>query len=133
MKISTKGRYGLRVMIDVALCGAGTVKTADIASRRNIPRKYAEQIIGILVKGGLLKSVRGAMGGYALVKPAEDYTAGEILRVLEGGFSPDTDPDEGPCLQNFWQGLYAAVNGYLDGISLQQLAGGESSGDFYQI
>ena len=89
MKISTKGRYGVRIMLDVAKNGGGQpVRITDIAERQNISVKYTEQITGSLVKCGLLRSVRGPQGGYLLVKDAGDYTVWEILLHMEGDPAP---------------------------------------------
>lgn len=140
MKVSTKGRYGLRIMVDVAENGAKPVRISDISARQEISVKYAEQITGALVKAKLLKSVRGALGGYELVKPAADYTAGEILRALEGDLVPVDCVNTEYCnraeacsTRRFWQGLYSKINEYLDSFTLQDLVKEGSSADFYQI
>ena len=84
MKISTKGRYALRLMLDVALHSHGTaVPLRDVAQRQEISDKYLEQIVTQLSRAGLVRSVRGAGGGYLLTREPEEYTVGEILRVLE--------------------------------------------------
>ena len=89
MKISTKGRYALRMMVDPAIHqGTGYVALKDIAERQNISKKYLEQIVPLLNKAEMLKTNRGYQGGYALSKPPEKYTVGEILRVTEGSLSP---------------------------------------------
>ena len=89
MKISTKGRYGLRMMIDIAMNqNEGPVSVRDIARRQSLSDKYLEQIITQANKAGLLKSIRGAGGGYQLSRPAKDISVGEILRVMEGSLSP---------------------------------------------
>lgn len=140
MKISTKGRYGVQIMLEIARSGS-VVRIADIASRQNLTVKYTEQITSILTRANLLKSVRGATGGYSLVKPARDYTMAEILRVLEGDFMP-VECIGNPSLCNktencgmlrFWQGLYDSVNKYLSGVTLQDLVDSGSSADFYEI
>ena len=85
MKISTKGRYALRLMLDVALHSHGAaVPLRDVAQRQEISDKYLEQIVTQLSRAGLVRSVRGAGGGYLLTREPEEYTVGEILRVLEG-------------------------------------------------
>ena len=86
MKVSTKGRYALRLMIDLAEHDHGSfIPLKEISARQGISIKYLEQIVNQLSRSGLLRSVRGAQGGYRLAKPANAYTAGEILRVTEGG------------------------------------------------
>ena len=91
MKISTKGRYALRLMLDIALVGGkAPVSLRDVAQRQDISDKYLEQIITPLSRAGLVRSVRGAGGGYLLTKSPEEYTVGEILRVLEGSLAPVT-------------------------------------------
>lgn len=132
MKYSTKSRYALRLMVDLTLHGNGDyIALKDISERQNISVKYLEQIVSVLGKAGMLKSVRGPQGGYKLAKDPSEYTAGDILRITEGNLAPI------PCLENeendcdrisqcatldFWKGLYDAVNNYVDGITLQELA-----------
>ena len=89
MKISTKGRYALRLMLDVALHSHGAaVPLRDVAQRQEISDKYLEQIISILNKAGFVRSVRGPQGGYALQQTPDKYTIGMILRLTEGSLSP---------------------------------------------
>ena len=89
MKISTKGRYALRIMIDLAMnAGESPVRVKDIASRQSISEKYLEQIIALFNKAGYVKSIRGAQGGYLLTKEPSEYTAGMILRLAEGSIAP---------------------------------------------
>ena len=89
MKISTKGRYALRLMIDLAMNDEGNpIRIKDVAMRQNISDKYLEQIISVLNKAGYVKSVRGPQGGYTLKKKPEDYTVGMILRLTEGSLAP---------------------------------------------
>lgn len=139
MKISTKGRYGVRIMIDIALhLGDAPVRLSDISARQGVTLKYTEQITGMLVKGGLLRSVRGASGGYVLAKAPDEYTAGEILRCTEGEFSPDDDfpPYQGGscAAQKLWEGLYRRINEYLDGVTLQDLIDwSPDPADYYSI
>jgi Rrf2 family protein len=132
MKISTKGRYSLRLMIDLAEHNNGEYITLkDISSRQKITVKYLEQIIAQLSKAGLLKSVRGPQGGYKLSKSPKDYTAGEILRVTEGSLSPVACLDFKPnkCANyekcstiDFWEGLDKIIQEYVDGTTLEELA-----------
>lgn len=141
MKISTKGRYAVRIMADIAACDP-PVRISDIASRQGISVKYTEQITGALVKSGLLRSIRGAQGGYELVKSADKYTVGEILRKTEGDLCPvecvkshNCVREELGCAANkLWTGLYECINNYLDGITLQDLLDSEGNpADFYSI
>lgn len=137
MKISTKGRYALRMMIDIAGCGAeGFVSLKDIAERQELSTKYLEQIVGQLSKAGFLKSSRGAQGGYQLTRKPEEYTVGEILRLTEGNLAPVAclqDP-ENKCERcdscatlDFWQGLYQTVNQYIDKFTLADLVANDKS------
>ena len=89
MKISTKGRYALRLMLDLALNDTGEyISLKSIAARQEISEKYLEQIILVLSKAGFVRSVRGANGGYRLSRAAKEYTVGEILRLTEGSLAP---------------------------------------------
>lgn len=131
MKISTKGRYALRMMIDLAEHqNCGFVALKDIADRQNISKKYLEQIIPILGKSDILKTTRGSQGGYMLSKSPDKYTVGEILRLTEGSLAPvdclNQDPIE--CERSsecatlpVWQGLNKVINEYLDSITLQDI------------
>lgn len=131
MKISTKGRYALRLMIDVAAHdGEGFVSLKDVAERQRISAKYLEQIVGTLSKAGLLRSGRGPQGGYQLSREPENYTVGSILRLTEGNLAPVAclgDPGNrcercGECATlDFWTGLYATVNEYVDRFTLADL------------
>lgn len=137
MKISTKGRYALRLMLDLAVNDTGGyISLKSIAARQEISEKYLEQIILILNKAGFVKSVRGANGGYRLAKPAQEYTVGMILRLTEGSLAPvacledDSNkcPRSGECTTLYvWKKLYEAINGVVDGITLSQLAEMEKS------
>lgn len=131
MKISTKGRYALRMLIDLAEHqGDGFIALRDIASRQNISKKYLEQIVPVFNKSNILKTNRGFQGGYRLARTPDKYTVGEILRLTEGSLAPvaclDGDPNE--CERSkycatlpVWQGLYRVINEYLDGITLQDI------------
>ena len=131
MKISTKGRYALRMMLDLAEHqNDGFVALKDIAERQNISKKYLEQIVPILNKADVLRTTRGFQGGYRLAKSPDNYTVGEILRLTEGSLAPvaclDHDPIEcsrsvGCATLPVWQGLYRVINEYLDGITLQDI------------
>ena len=131
MKISTKGRYALRMLIDLAEHeGDGFIALKDIAERQNISKKYLEQIVPILSRSGILRTNRGSQGGYALAKEPEHVTVGEILRLTEGSLSPvaclDGDPAQCPRSVDcptlpVWQGLNRVINEYLDGITLRSI------------
>lgn len=135
MKISTKGRYALRLMIDVAEHSNGNyVSLKDIATRQELSTKYLEQIVGQLSKAGFLKSSRGAQGGYQLARSPEEYTVGDILRLTEGNLAPVTclQDDENQCQRcegcatlDFWTGLYRVINQYIDRFTLADLVKGE--------
>ncbi len=131
MKISTKGRYSLRMLLDLAMNQSeGYIALKDIAKRQNISKKYLEQIVPLLNKSGLLRANRGYQGGYMLSKPAAECTVGEILRLTEGSLVP-VSCLENDCNQCFmaaecmtlpiWEGLYKVITDYLDNITLQDI------------
>ena len=131
MKISTKGRYALRLMIDLAQHdAAGYIPLRDISRRQEISAKYLEQVVVQLSRAGLVPATRGAQGGYQLARHPAQYTVGEILRITEGSLAPvaclEHDPVECPraedCITlDFWRGLYDAVNRYVDSVTLEDL------------
>ena len=130
MKISTKGRYALRLMLDIALTGSEEpVPLRDVAERQDISNKYLEQIVTPLARAGLVRSVRGAGGGYLLTRKPEEYTVGDILRPLEGDLAPvecATDgawcARSGDCLTvGLWQEIHRAVSAVVDGTTLADL------------
>ena len=131
MKISTKGRYALRLMLDLAVNHTGEYITIkNIAKRQEISEKYLEQIITHLSRAGLVKSARGAQGGYMLAKQPPEYTVGEILRVMEGSLAPVACLDENSdgcdradecATLEVWQRLEKAINEVVDGITLADL------------
>lgn len=130
MKISTKGRYALRLMLDLALTGGeAPVSLRDVAQRQDISDKYLEQIITPLSRAGLVRSVRGAGGGYLLTRPPEEYTVGEILRVLEGSLAPVSCAEDKRCCgraeqcvtQEVWQEIAQAVSAVVDRLTLGDL------------
>lgn len=131
MKISTKGRYAVRVMLDLALNNTGEcIKVKDIAARQGISEKYLEQIIAVLNKAGYVTSVRGAQGGYRIARAPEEYTVGQILRLTEGSMAPVACLDEGSpeCDRvdtcetlEVWKELYAAVNNVIDNVTVADL------------
>ena len=140
MKISTKGRYALRMMIDLATHGGKEyVALKDIANRQNISKKYLEQIVPLLSKAELLRTNRGYQCGYALSKTPEKYTVGEILRVTEGSLSPVSclQYDENNCPRKadcitlpVWEGLYKTIMDYLDGITLRDIIDNAGGTDY---
>lgn len=131
MKISTKGRYALRLLIDLAEHqGEGYIALKDIAERQNISKKYLEQIVPIFNRSDFLKTNRGYQGGYQLAKSPDKYTVGMILRLTEGSLAPVPCVDQNPieCERSsecatlpIWQGLNKVINEYLDGITLQDI------------
>lgn len=138
MKISTKGRYGLRIMTDIAVYGEdGCVSLKDIAEREHLSEKYLEQIINLLGKENLVKSVRGAKGGYHLTKKAEEITVKEILLATEGSLAPVAcAADNGAC-ENYcdcvtsfiWTEIYNAIMGVVEKITLKDLVEKSSTVD----
>lgn len=131
MKISTKGRYALRLMVDLAEHkDNGFIALKDVAKRQNISKKYLEQIVPVLNGAGLLTTNRGNRGGYKLAKEPKEYTVGDILRITEGSIAPVSclESDVNSCeRKNFcqtlyvWEGLYKVVNEYLDSITVQDI------------
>lgn len=143
MLISTKGRYALRVMIDLAEHQAdGFIPLKVIAQRQDISEKYLESIIKQLVRAKLLNGIRGKGGGYQLTKAPEQYTVGSILRLTEDSMAPvscleagaDACPRAAQCRTlSLWQGLYKIMNDYLDNITLADLMHSNSDGYDYII
>ena len=127
LKISTKGQYALLLMTDLAEQDPSKYVALKILSHRhNLSIKYAEQILMHLSKTGLVVGLRGNNGGYRLAKTPDQYTAGEILRAMEGNLSPK-GVSEGNTVSSvgndaFWQGFDEAVNHYVDSITLEQIA-----------
>ena len=130
MKISTKGRYALRLMLDIAIHNNGIpVRLKDAAARQEISVKYLESIVSVLAKAGYVKSVRGAQGGYMLTRDPDKYTVGDILRLTEGSMAPvDCLEEETPCGRaercvtiRIWKELDAAVKGVIDHYTLEDL------------
>lgn len=131
MKISTKGRYALRLMLDLAMHNNGEyIPLKVIGDRQNISVKYLEQIINVLVRAGYVKGVRGSKGGYKLSGNPEDYTAGMILRLIEGRLAPvaclddseNTCPRKDECLTlPLWHRLQDAINDVVDSVTLAEL------------
>ena len=131
MKVSTKGRYALRMLLDLAEHREqGFIPLKDIAERQNISKQYLEQIVSIINSSGALRTNRGKQGGYMLAKEPSAYTVGKILRITEGNLAPIA------CLEDtvnqcerakkcktlsMWKGLNKVITEYLDGITLQDL------------
>ena len=129
--ISTRGRYALRVMIDLAEHAGGFTPMKEVAARQGISLKYLEQIMPALSKNGLVAGIHGKGGGYRLTRSPEEYTAGEILRVTEGDLAPVACLACGaePCARSescktvpLWRGFQALTNDYFDGVTLASLA-----------
>ncbi|MCI9378954.1 MAG: RrF2 family transcriptional regulator [Eubacterium sp.] len=133
MKISTKGRYALRLMLDIAMNSTvNPVPLKDTAERQSISVKYLEQIISALVRVGYVKSIRGPQGGYRLAKAPADYTVGMILRQVEGSMVPVACLEEGgmDCTRQgecvtlrIWKELDEAIRGVLEKYTLEDLIG----------
>ena len=132
MKLSTKGRYGLRAYIDLAKnSGKGPVSIGSIAARQDISERYLEQLMAKLKKAGLVKSVRGAGGGYALAKPPGEVSAGDVLRALEGSLEPvvcaafhpeEECPVQENCVTKYvWQKVNESVSRTVDHIMIDTL------------
>lgn len=143
MNISTKGRYGIRMLVDLAQHkDAGLVQIKDLAQRQDITIKYAEQIISLLNKNRFVRSVRGAQGGYEIIGNAKDYTIYDILTKIEGDLSVvDCVNDETYCnrtsaceSRNLWVGLNNVIKDYLSNITLQDLVDQTiNTSDLYSI
>lgn len=131
MKISTKGRYALRLMIELAMDNTGEfIPLKNVSERQGISVKYLDQIITVLVKAGFVKGLRGSRGGYKLAKEPKDYTVGMILRLTEGSLAPVACLDdevnaceraEGCITLGLWQELYDAINSVVDNVTLADL------------
>lgn len=131
MKISTRGRYALRLMIDIGMNDKDNpVRIKDIAQRQDISEKYLEQIVSVLNKAGYVRSSRGPQGGYRLARAPKDYTVGDILTLIEGSLAPvaclDTPVNECPreafCpTLILWKKIDDAVHGVVDSITLEDL------------
>lgn len=128
MKITTKGRYALRMLIDLAEHqNEGYVALKDIAKREGISKKYLEQIVPILNKEDILKTNRGFQGGYMLAQSPDRYTIGGILRLTEGSLSPADRSDDSYesrseyAMLPIWQELDRVINSYLDSVTLQDI------------
>ena len=143
MLISTKGRYALRVLVDMAEHENGDyIPLRDVARRQDISEKYLESVMKLLVKGGILTGIRGKGGGYRLKRAPDEITVGEILRLCEGSLSPVSclEADAEPCGRasdcrtlKLWQGLDAVISEYLDRHTLADLTCNADNGGSYVI
>ena len=132
MKVSTKGRYALRMLLDLAEHGAGGyVSLKEIAERQNISKQYLEQIVSLLNTSDVLRANRGKQGGYMLAKSPAQITVGQVLRITEGSIAPITclEDEVNHCevadfckTLSVWDGLYKVVAEYLDSISIQDIS-----------
>lgn len=141
MLVSTKGRYALRVMIDLAEhVGEGYLPLRDIARRQDISEKYLESILKVLVRSRLIEGLRGKGGGYRLTRGASDYTVGEVLRLTEGSLAPVSGledeqtfrVEEARCFE-MWVKLDRIISDYLDGIKISDLCVDSLVGNDYVI
>lgn len=132
MKISTKGRYGLRAMIDIAQYSEiEPVSISSISARQDISERYLEQLMALLKKAGLIKSIRGAGGGYVLAKDVSEISVGDVLRALEGNLEPvecaafhesESCEAAGGCVTKYvWRRINESINRTVDEMDLQQL------------
>ena len=143
MKISTKGRYALRLMMDLAENNTGSpISLKDVAKRQDISDKYLEQIISILNKAGYVRSVRGAQGGYMLKMEPQNYTVGMILRQTEGSLAPVAciEDDEIVCDRQqqcvtsiVYKKINDAISGVVDNITLQDLVDWQNEKNGYNL
>ena len=143
MLISTRGRYALRVMVDLAEHRSGSyIPLKEIAQRQEISEKYLESIIKTLVRTGDVEGLRGKGGGYRLTRPAEEYSVGDLLRKMEGTLAPVAclGPDCAPCPRAadcrtlpMWKKLDRLVNDFFDGVTLAELMREEAEGNEYVI
>nr|WP_316615020.1 Rrf2 family transcriptional regulator [uncultured Ruminococcus sp.] len=140
MKVSTRGRYALRVLIDLAEHNNGSyIPMKDVAARQELSLKYLERILPTLTKAKLIAGVHGKGGGYRLTRSPEKYSVGEVLRLTEGDLAPVAclAPDAEPCPRaaecrtlKMWQGFYDMTNKYFDGISIADLAQTETADNY---
>ncbi|MBR1831512.1 MAG: Rrf2 family transcriptional regulator [Ruminiclostridium sp.] len=143
MKISTKGRYALRMLLEIASRDdGGFISLKEISDKQEISKKYLEQIVPLLTRDGILRTNRGNKGGYSLAKDTKDITVGDVLRATEGSLAPvaclECEPNDCPRAENcatlyVWEGLYASIRDYLDGITLADILKqnkGSAGGDY---
>lgn len=123
MKVSTKGRYGLTIMMELAInFGEGPTSLKSIAKTNDLSEHYLEQLIAPLRNAGLVKSIRGAYGGYILSKEPSQITAGDVIRVLEGPISPvEFEEEEDPAKRHLWLRIRDSISEVLDSTTLEDL------------
>jgi len=130
MKVSTKGRYALRMLLDLAEHQGGFISLKEIAERQNISKQYLEQIVSLLNTSNILRTNRGKQGGYMLAKQPSECTVREILRITEGNLAPVTclEEDVNYCEKAtfcktlpMWTGLQKVIDDYLGGVTLQDM------------
>ncbi|NDI33969.1 cysteine metabolism transcriptional regulator CymR [Chengkuizengella sediminis] len=134
MKISTKGRYGLTIMMELASnYGEGPISLKSIAEKHRLSEHYLEQLVAPLRNSGLVKSIRGAYGGYQCSKPPEDITAGDVIRVLEGPISPvDFTEEDDPAKRDLWINIRDSIAKVLDSTTLANLIHYQDQGDEHE-
>lgn len=142
MLVSTKGRYALRIMLELGKCDPAQYMALPlIAEKQEVSEKYLESIVSMLVKGGLVEGLRGKNGGYRLSRAMEEYSVGEILRLTEGSLAPvsclesekNTCPRADAChTLPMWERLDELINSYLDSVTLSDLLA-ESAGNSCQL
>jgi len=138
MILSTKGRYGLKIMYELALnYGEGPMSLKEVAQRQQLSETYLEQLIAHLKKAGLVKSIRGAQGGYELIRKPEEISVGEIIRTLEGPLAPsecvmDNEPEctkaENCVTRLIWEKIMEGINNVVDSITLNDMVN-----DYYKL
>ena len=143
MIVSTKGRYALRVMIDLSEHQSEKyVPLKEIAARQEISEKYLENILKVLVQNGFLEGLRGKGGGYRLTRSPDQYTVGEVLMLTEGSLAPVSclTPNVAPCSRmancrtyEMWKGLNDLISNYFSNITLADLARPDQAGNDYVI
>lgn len=143
MMISTKGRYALRIMLDLAERNTGEyIPLMEIAKRQEISEKYLESIVSILSKNGFVTALRGKGGGYRLARDPDTYTVGSILKLTEGSLAPVSclDGDNNLCERAgecrtlpMWNKLDKLIDDFVEGITLEDLLRGDEGGDNYVI
>ena len=140
MMISTRGRYALRVLVDLAEHSGGLVPMKDVAARQDISKKYMEQIMALLVKDGYVEGVHGKGGGYKLNREPDEYRVGDILRLTEGNLAPVAclGEDASPCERAsecrtlpMWKEFYRITNEFFDGITVADLMKKAPEPDYY--
>ena len=136
MKFSTRDRYALRLMVELANRPNDLIPLKDISDKQRISLKYLEQIVVQLSRAGFVTSTRGAQGGYQLARHPSEYTVGDILRITEGSLAPVACLEHEPidcaraneCITlDFWRGLYDAINQYVDSVTLEELVNNEKN------